>query len=296
MKEFLLKYLDQYIHLLPGIGRSLLAAALILLGGRVLKKMAERMIKRAVDSSKIRIDETLGTVLRLVINYAVIFVCAIMILENFGFNTTSLIALLGAAGVAIGLALKDTLSNIASGIILLILRPFKKDDFIEFGAISGNVRELGLFVTVIETGDGVFISVPNSNLWGPPLRNYSRSKKRRMDLSVNISNSEDLEKAVAMMEGISREEKRFLQTPAPQVVIQPVPDMGGGGNPGVTVILRAWAPADQFGKINQELLRIIRDRTVGENLRPPVPQREITVVNKQPVPFENPVSDKPEAV
>ena len=296
MKEFLLKYLDQYIHLLPGIGRSLLAAALILLGGRVLKKMAERMIKRAVDSSKIRIDETLGTVLRLVINYAVIFVCAIMILENFGFNTTSLIALLGAAGVAIGLALKDTLSNIASGIILLILRPFKKDDFIEFGAISGNVRELGLFVTVIETGDGVFISVPNSNLWGPPLRNYSRSKKRRMDLSVNISNSEDLEKAVAMMEGISREEKRFLQTPAPQVVTQPVPDMGGGGNPGVTVILRAWAPADQFGKINQELLRIIRDRTVGENLRPPVPQREITVVNKQPVPFENPVSDKPEAV
>ena len=286
MKEIIMKYLDQYIHLLPGIGRSLIAAALILLGGRLARKAGTRMINRAVGSNKVKVDETLGTILRIVINYGVIFVCIIMILENFGFNTTSLIALLGAAGVTIGLALKDTLGQIASGIIVLVLHPLKKDDFIEFGAISGSVREQGLFVTVIETADGVFITVPNSNLWGPPLRNYSRSKKRRMDLSVNIPYGGDLGKAISVMEEISQAEKRFLQTPPSQVVVQPLPDTTGTGNPGITVILRAWAPAELFGKINQDLLKVIRDRIIEADLRPPVPQREISVVSRQPLQSE----------
>ena len=258
------------MHLLPGIGRSLLAAALIVLGGRLLIGASRKMISRAVSSSKLRIDETLGTIIRLAINYAVIFICAIMILENFGFNTTSLIALLGAAGVTIGLALKDTLSNIASGIILLVLRPFKKGDLIEFGAISGSVRELGLFVTVMETADGVYISVPNSNLWGPPLRNFSRSKKRRMDISVNVLYNEELEKAISIMEEISREEKRLLHNPAPQVVIQPLPDSAGGRNPAVTIILRAWVHSDKFLNTNQDLLKVIRKK-IEEGLRTQVP-------------------------
>ena len=270
MNEFLAHYWNEYMHLLPGIGRSLLAAGLIILGGRFITAAIKKMIDRAVASSKVKIDETLGTIIRLAVNYAVVFICAIMILENFGFNTTSLIALLGAAGVTIGLALKDTLSNIASGIILLVLRPFKKGDFIEFGAISGLVKELGLFVTVMETVDGVYISVPNSNLWGPPLRNFTRSKKRRMDVSINIQHSDDLEKAIAIMEEIGRGEKHLLHNPAPQVVIQPVPNMGGG-KPVITIILRAWAHNDKFQKTNQDLIKEIRKRIEETDLRTSIP-------------------------
>jgi len=268
MNEILEKYWDQYTHLLPGIVRSLIAALLIILGGRLFIMVVNRMIRRAVESTKIKIDESLGTILRIIINYAVIFICAIMILENFGFNTAGLIALVGAAGVTIGLALQNTLSNIAAGIILLVLRPFKKGDLIEFGANTGHVRELGLFVTIIETNEGVFISVPNTNLWGPPLRNYSRSKRRRMDIPINLAATDDLVKASSLLEEISREEKRILQAPPPKVIVQPVPNMTSA-NMGITIILRAWVPNDQYAAIHQDLLRAIRERIVQADLRLP---------------------------
>ena len=255
MQEYLLKYWNEYSILLPRFGLRLLFAVIIVLAGKIISKATGKMIEKAV-SSKLKIDPTLGSVMRLAVNYGIVIICVILILDNFGFNTTSLIALLGAAGVTIGLALQNTLSNVAAGVILLFLRPFRQGDFIEFGLFTGTVKEFGLFVTVIETGDGVVISVPNSNLWGPPLRNYSRSKRRRMDLPVTIANDDPLDKAIALMEETGREEKRFLKFPAPQVLVQSVDNK-------VTVILRAWAPSDAFEKINQDMKRIIREKSEG---------------------------------
>ena len=266
MNEILAKYWDQYTHLLPGIVRSLIAAIVIILGGRLFITIINKMIRRAVESDKVRIDDALGTILRIIINYAVIFICAIMILENFGFNTAGLIALVGAAGVTIGLALQNTLSNIAAGIILLVLRPFRKGDLIEFGANTGHVRELGLFVTIIETNEGVFISVPNTNLWGPPLRNYSRSKRRRLDIPINLAPGDDLAKLSAILEEVSHEEKRILPAPPPRVIVQPVPNMTSA-NMGITLILRAWIPNDQYAVINQDLLKAIRIKISETDLK-----------------------------
>ena len=179
MKEFLLKLWEEYSIVLLRIGRSIVIAVLIIVGARLIIKAADKLLTKAAQSSKIKIDHTLASALHLVIKYGLIIISALMILENFGFNTTSLIALLGTLGVTIGLSLKNTLSNIASGIILFVLRPFQQGDYIEFGATVGTVKGLDLFSTVIETSDGVHITMPNSNLWGPPIKNYSRNKTRR---------------------------------------------------------------------------------------------------------------------
>jgi small conductance mechanosensitive channel len=245
---------------LPQFGLRLLFATLIILAGKLISKAVGKMIQKA-SKSKMKLDETLGSVLHLVVKYGIIIVCAILILDNFGFNTTSLIALLGAAGVTIGLALRNTLSNIASGIILLFLRPFQIGDYIEFGASNGTVKAVGLFVTVIETSDEVYVAVPNSNLWGPPVKNYSRSKRLRMDLQATIPNDAPLDAAIALMEEIGQKEKRFLKSPPPQVFIR------SGNEKGVILVLRAWAPKEIFGKLSQDMTRVIKERVEATTSR-----------------------------
>ena len=162
INDTMIRLWTRYGPAVLGMGRKILIAILIVIGGKVVIHLARKLTERAV-TGKLKADETIASLLRVVIHYAVVIICLIMILDDFGINTTGLITLLGAAGVAIGFALKDTLSNIAAGIILLFLRPFRKGDFIECGSISGSVRNIGLFTTIMETGDGVFVSAPNSN-------------------------------------------------------------------------------------------------------------------------------------
>jgi small conductance mechanosensitive channel len=149
--------------------RNLVAAILILVIGRILSKGAQRLIKRAA-SSGLQVDGTVTSLLRAIVRYGIFIVSVIMVLNVFGVNTASLLAVLGAAGVAIGLALKDTLGNIASGITILFMGSCRKGDFIEFGDFMGTVQEINLFTTILETPDGVYISAPNSCIWGTPLK------------------------------------------------------------------------------------------------------------------------------
>jgi small conductance mechanosensitive channel len=194
-----------------------------------------------------------------------------MILDLFGINTTSLIAVLGAAGVAVGLALKDTLSNIASGIILLLLGSYRKGDFIEFGSQMGTVKDISLFTTTLETPDGIFISAPNSSIWGVPLKNYTRNGKRRMDLVVSISYSDSIDTAFAVMRQIAVEEKRFLATPAPQVMVQTLADST------VNILLRAWANSDVYWSIYWDQMKNVKEKIEAAGLHIPFPQRDVHV-------------------
>ena len=268
MMEFTVDFWNQYSYILSDLGRRLFIALLIILGAKLISMVVVKIINRAVQG-KLKMDDDLGCLLRRVLNYGIIIVSAIIILENFGVNATSIIALVGTAGIAIALALRDTLSNVASGVTLLFLRPFYKDDFIEFGETLGRVKELGLFVTILETPDGIYISVPNSQLWGLPLKNYTRNGKRRMDLTIMISFDDPLDAAFGVMEKIGREEPRFLQDPPPLVVVQSV------GEYGVTIMLRVWAPSDIFIKTSQDLTRVIKEKFAEAGLKAPAPRREI---------------------
>ncbi|MDR0315336.1 MAG: mechanosensitive ion channel family protein [Treponema sp.] len=254
------------------LARNIVAAALIIIIGTALSKGAQKLFKKT-SSKGLRMDTTATTLLRMVVSYGIFIICVIMILNVFGVNTTSLIAVLGAAGVAVGLALKDTLGNIASGIILLFLGTCRTGEFIEFGSYMGTVKEINLFTTILETPDGIYISAPNSSIWGNPLKNYTRNGKRRMELSVGIAYSDSIETAFQTMQNIIAAETRFLKDPAPQVILQSIEDSS------IKITIRAWTPIQDYWDIYWDQMRIIKTKIEEAGLHVPLPQRDVRVVN-----------------
>ena len=258
----------KYGPLILNMGRRILIALLIMIGGKIVITLSQRLIDKAVKG-KIHFDETLASVLRMVIQYGIVIICLIMILDILGVNTTGLIALLGAAGVAVGFALKDTLGNIAAGIIILFLRPFRKGDFIECGSISGSVTEMGLFATALETPDGIYISAPNSSLWGVPLKNYSHNEIRRMDIIVTISYSDSVDTAFQVLKEIINSDERFLKTSPSQVMVQSLGETGTG------VTLRAWVKSSDYWPMYWAYMKTVKEKIQEAGLTIALPRREV---------------------
>ena len=250
------------------MGRKLIIAVLIIAAGRIIIVVTRKLTEKAV-SGKLHFDETLASVLRTVIKYAVVIICLIMILEDFGVNTTSLVAVLGAAGIAVGFALKDTLSNIAAGLINLILRPFKQGDFIECASIMGTVKEMGLFATIMETPDGIFISAPNSSLWGVPLKNYSHNTQRRMEISIVIQYTDSIDTAFQVFKEIIAAESRFLKDPKAQVIVQSLGENGTG------IALRAWVRSDNYWPVYWDQMKNVKEKIQEAGLTIAFPKREL---------------------
>jgi len=272
MEKFMNLKIFELLELQPAsillFARNLVAAILILVVGRILSKGAQRLIRKA-GSSDLRVDETVTSVLRGIVRYGIFIVSVIMVLNVFGVNTTSLLAVLGAAGVAVGLALKDTLGNIASGIIILLMGSYRKGDFIEFGSFMGTVKDINLFTTILETPDGIHISAPNSCIWGAPLRNYTRNGKRRMELSVGISYSDSVDTAFQVMKDIIAAEPRLLKDPTPQVILQSLESSS------VIITVRAWASLKDYWDIYWELNKTIKAKIEAAGLHIPFPHVQI---------------------
>jgi small conductance mechanosensitive channel len=252
--------------------KDLAAAIFIIIIGTALSRGVRKLINKAA-SGKFPVDETISPLLRMIVRYGIFIICIIMILNIFGVNTASLIAVLGAAGVAVGLALKDTLGNIAAGIILLFLGNYRKGEYIEFGSYSGTVKEISLFTTILETPDGVYISAPNSSIWGSPLKNYSRNGKRRMEIAVSISHSDSIDMAFQVMRDIIAAESRFLKEPPPQVVLRSIEDSS------ISVAIRAWAVTSVYWDIYWDIMRGIKAKIEEAGLHIPFPQRDIHIVD-----------------
>jgi small conductance mechanosensitive channel len=268
MSEAIFDFLSAHKDAFFLVGRKLFSAVIIVIAGIIIYNIFKKLIKH-VDANKTQIDDTLLTLLRRVLKYALIIVCLIMLLDVFGVNATGLVALLGTAGVAVGLALKDTLGNIAAGIILLVLKSYRKGDFIEFDGFMGTIKDFDLFTTKLETPDGVLISAPNSSIWQNPIKNYSRNTKRRMDLVIGISYKDSIDTAYRVMREIVDAEPRFLQEPAPQIVVQSL------GDSSVNILLRAWAPADVYWDVYWKHMRLIKEKIEAAGLSIPFPQRTV---------------------
>jgi small conductance mechanosensitive channel len=253
------------------LARDIIAALIIAVAGKIIAGAAVKLINKAASTS-LRIDSTVTSVLRMIVRYGIFIICVIMILNAFGINTASLIAVLGAAGVAVGLALKDTLGNIAAGIILLFLGSYRRGEYIEFGSYSGTVKEISLFTTILETPDGIYVSAPNSSIWGTPLKNYSRNGKRRIELSVGIAYSDSVDAAFQVMREIIATETRFLTDPAPQILVQSL------GDSSVNITLRAWASTTVYWDIYWDQMRNIKSKIEAAGLHIPFPQRDVHVV------------------
>jgi len=254
------------------IGRELIASVIVIVIGLLVSRGLNRLIKKASES-RLNVDGTVSLILRHIVSYGIFIICVIMVLNIFGVNTTSLLALLGAAGLAVGLALKDTLGNIAAGIILFFMGSYRIGEFIEFGSFLGTVKEINLFTTILETPDGIYISAPNSSIWGNPIKNYSRNGKRRMELAIRISYTDSLDTAFRVLNEIASSETRFLKDPSPQIMVQSLDDSS------VNLVIRAWAENRYYWDIYWQKMRELKEKVEESGLHIPFPQTDVHVVN-----------------
>jgi small conductance mechanosensitive channel len=247
-------------------------AIAILIASTLIAKTIRRTIQNTNPRLQ-KLDATLIPILSAVTGYVVYTIGGVFILDIFGINTASLIALVGAAGLAIGLALKDTLSNIAAGIMLLILRPFRAGDFIEVSGTTGTVREINLFTTILETVDGLYIASPNSVLWGASIKNFTRNGKRRMDIIVGIAYSDSIDQGLEVLRAIANSEPRLLLDPVPQVMVASMAESA------VNIQLRAWASNDDYWQTYWDLNKRVKEAIEAAGLTIPFPQRSLHVVD-----------------
>ena len=250
-------------------GKHLLMALLII----AITVVVSRVIRRVVTTMLNRIkgwDDTATPIITEMLGYLLYTIGALVLLEVFGFNTNSLIALLGAAGIAVGLALKDTLSNLAAGLMLLFLRPFKAGDFIECGSVSGVVKEIDMFTTIMGTPDGLYISAPNSALWGPPIKNYTRNGSRRLDITVGISYNDSIETGLAVLLGLAANEPTILPDPAPQAILLKMNDSS------IDLQLRVWLPIGEYWNTYWKLNRQVKEGIEAAGLNIPFPQQTLS--------------------
>ncbi len=219
------------------------------------------------------IDATLQGFFGSLARYAVLAFTILAVLAKFGVQTTSLIAMLGAAGLAVGLALQGTLSNVAAGVMLLIFRPFRAGQYVEIGGVAGTVKELTLFTTELATSDNVQIIVPNASVWGQAVKNFSHHPTRRIDLIFGISYDDDIGAAMAAMRDVIAADKRVLAEPEPLIAVNAL------GQSSVDMLLRVWTCTADYWPVKFDLTRAVKERFDREGITIPYPTQ--TVHNPQ---------------
>ncbi len=250
---------------------SATGAIVLLIVGWIAAGLAERWVSTAMGRVG-GFDETLRRFFSKVVRYAILIVIGVAVLAQFGVQTASILAALGAAGLAIGLALQGTLQNIAAGIMLLVLRPFRVGEFIQAGGVSGGVQEIGLFATELKTFDGIYIMVPNSQLWNTAVTNFSRNPLRSNDMVTGIGYGDDIDKACALMLGLIEADERVLKDPAPQVFISDLADSS------VNLTARYWTSNADFWATKLHLRKAIKKALDENGISIPFPQRDIHVI------------------
>ncbi|WOX04132.1 mechanosensitive ion channel family protein [Microbulbifer pacificus] len=268
--------LEELWPVVMDVGLNVLWALLALLVTWIAAKIVARGIRRLGEKG---IDETLIPVLETLAVWGTYVIGGLVVLDIFGANTTSLVALLGAAGIAVGLALKDTLQCIAAGFVLLGLRPFRVGETIQFGSIIGTVRKIGLFTTELDTPDGLRISAPNDKVWGETLTNFTRNASRRIEIIASIAYGDDIETGMNVLRKLVAEEPRILTEPEPAYAVRALADSS------VNLHLRAWTTTDDYWDVYWSLMKKLKPALEAEGLSIPFPQRELHIINqaeKQP--------------
>ena len=265
-QELLAIALSSSVNILAGLGTIII--------GFWLSSKASSIVRDQMSTLQ-RVDKTLAPILASIIRYAGFILTLVVALGQFGVQTTSIIAVLGAAGLAVGLALQGTLSNVASGIMLLLLRPFSVGDWIETNSISGTVREIGLFATQIDTFDNIYITVPNSSIWSATIINNSRHQIRRMDLDIGIGYNSDLNEVEKALITLTKD-KRILSDPEPQFLVVDYADSA------ILVRLRLYAQYEDFFALNWELKRRLKPLLDAHNIEIPFPQRVVHYLGTDP--------------
>ena len=269
--NFWAAYSDSIMH----FGKVLVLALVIILIALFVGRLTRKIIMRAVDKVP-SLDHSVGNIFYSIARTFIWLFAVLIILDLFGFNTASLLTVLGAAGLAVGLAMKDSLSNIAAGLMLLLLRPYKVGDYVDCGSVSGTIKEMGLFTTTLSTPDGIFIAAPNSVIFGTPVKNYSRNATRRVDITVGISYGDSLPQGIKILQSLMENNEIILKDPAPQVLVADLADSS------VNLTLRFWVPTAQYWDAYWQIKGRLKETIESAGLNIPFPQRVITFANAIP--------------
>ena len=253
------------------LGLSVLGATVILILGWTVSSWVAGLIRRTIERHA-RFDRTLGLLFAQLARWSILAFTIVAVLGRFGVQTTSIVALLGAAGLAVGLALQGTLSNIASGVMLLALRPFRVGDAVEVGGTSGVVDEIGLFTTRMHTFDNVAVFMPNSSVWGNEIKNMSQNDTRRLELVVGIGYSDDISKAMSVLRQILEGDERVLAEPTYRIGVSELADNS------VNLLVWPWVRREHYLDVKLDITREVKERFDAEGISFPFPQRELHLV------------------
>jgi small conductance mechanosensitive channel len=248
-------------------GTRILFAAAILLIGRWVTAAVSRAVRRLLERT--RVDNMLA---RFAGNLSYVVLLGLVILaalDQLGINTTSALAVLGALGLAVGLALKDSLSNFAAGIMLMFFHPFRVGHFIEAGGTAGTVEEVQMFHTLLRTRDNRMITVPNGQIYAGTIVNYSQEPTRRIDLMIGVSYDDDLQRAREVIRSVLETEARILTDPAPTIMIMNL------GDSSVDIAVRPWVRTADFWSVRGELIENLKVALENAGLSIPYPQRDV---------------------
>jgi len=254
-------------------GVKCLIALVIWFIGTTIAKVASNAVRRLLLRYD-GVDPSVANFAARAVNVVGLIIIAVLVLNLFGINTTSIAAMLGAMTLAIGLALRETLANVAAGIMILVTRPFLTGHYIDIGGDAGTVRAINLFNTELASLDNVQIIVPNKQIWDSTLKNYSAHERRRLDMVIGVDYGADLDQAVAIMTRLIDADPRALRDPEPFVKVTEL------GQSAVDITLRVWCRAEDLFDMKFDLTKKIKERFDQAGISIPYPHIEL--VHKEP--------------
>ena len=248
-------------------GVKLIVALLIFVVGKWLAKKLSRVAERLMKSREV--DAALVNFTSSLVYYALLIFVVIAALGQVGIQTASFVAIVGAAGLAIGLAMQGSLSNFAAGVLIIIFKPFKIGDFVEMAGVAGVIENIMIFTTEMKTGDNKKVIVPNSSVLGGVITNYSANDTRRIDLVMGIGYNDDIDKAKRVLEEIINADERILKDPAPLIAVSELADSS------VNFVVRPWVKSGDYWAVYFALHETVKKRFDQEGISIPYPQQDV---------------------
>lgn len=254
-------------ELLMQIGIRIASAAAIFLVGKWIANLLTRLVKKAM--AKADIETTLAHFLANLMYYTLLVVVIIAAINQLGVQTTSLLAVIGAAGLAVGLALQGSLSNFASGVMIVAFRPYRVGDVIQAGGVTGTVEKVEIFTTIMKTPDNKKIIVPNSQIMAGEITNFSANPTRRVDLVACCGYDDDLDEVRRILQGIIDDDERVLDEPATTIAVSELADSS------VNFVVRPWVNSDDYWGVYFDMTEQIKKRFDAAGISIPFPQRDV---------------------
>ena len=260
-------WLNNNSDLLIQYGVNIISALLILFIGNIIVKAVANSVSKVLEKKKM--DKAVVEFVNGLVRYLLFVIVLIAALGRVGVQTASVVAVIGAAGLAVGLALQGSLSNFAAGVLIVAFRPFKSGDYVEIGGVAGSVEAIQIFQTVLKTPDNKMVVVPNSSVIGGAITNYSRHATRRVDLVIGVSYSADLKQTKQVIRDVLEKDERILKDPAIQIGVLALADSS------VNFVVRPWCKTADYWDVYFDSTQAIKEALDEAGIEIPFPQMDV---------------------